>query len=166
MIYTKVAFFDFDGTLINSPTPEKGKIIYKEKTGVNYPFEGWWGRGDSLDSDIFDIKPFNKVIKYYNKYINDPDCLICLLTNRIIKLKPFVTKILDNNNLYFDEYLFKVNDTKIERIEKILEKHKKINHICVFDDDIKEISNFINYANNSNINFDIYQIINGEPIKR
>ena len=44
MIYTKVAFFDFDGTLMNSPTPENGKIIYKEKTGVNYPYEGWWGR--------------------------------------------------------------------------------------------------------------------------
>lgn len=166
MIYTKVAFFDFDGTLMNSPTPENGKIIYKEKTGVNYPYEGWWGRGDSLDPDIFDIKPFNKVIEYYNKYINDPEYLICLLTNRIIKLKPFVTKILDINNLYFDEYLFKTNDTKIERIGKILEKHKQINHIDIFDDDLKEISKFIEYSKDNNIDVDIYQIINGKPFKR
>ena len=32
----RIAFFDFDGTLVNSPEPEEGKIIYKQKTGKDY----------------------------------------------------------------------------------------------------------------------------------
>ena len=39
---TKLTFFDFDGTLADSPTPENGKQKYKEVTGNEYPHQGWW----------------------------------------------------------------------------------------------------------------------------
>lgn len=37
----KLSFYDFDGCLVNSPEPEEGKRIYKEKTGDDYPHKGW-----------------------------------------------------------------------------------------------------------------------------
>jgi len=40
---TRICVWDFDGTLINTPVPEKGYVQYKEKTGQDWPHKGWWG---------------------------------------------------------------------------------------------------------------------------
>jgi phosphoserine phosphatase len=39
----RLAVFDFDGTLMNSPMPETGKQEWSEKMGKPFPFRGWWG---------------------------------------------------------------------------------------------------------------------------
>jgi hypothetical protein len=61
----KIAVFDFDGTLIMTPTPDDGKLLYKMKTGNDWPHKGWWGQKDSLDTTIFDIPANQKVVDDY-----------------------------------------------------------------------------------------------------
>lgn len=39
---TELAIFDFDGTTMDTLYPEIGRPIYKEKTGEDWPFKGWW----------------------------------------------------------------------------------------------------------------------------
>ena len=63
----RLAVFDFDGTLFDSPEQEDGMRIWSQKTGQQYPHKGWWGRRESLDSDIFDIH----ILSPDDQYIDD-----------------------------------------------------------------------------------------------
>jgi tRNA nucleotidyltransferase (CCA-adding enzyme) len=126
-------FFDFDGTLADSPTPEKGKIKYQEITGNPYPHQGWWGRAESLDT--FDVKLHDKIIDFYNKAKQNPTAKVFLLTNRVPKVKDAVMNILNKNNLKFDSYSFKSGEySKIERIKKFLNEFPNTKEIFIFDD--------------------------------
>ena len=51
----KLISFDFDDTLVKTPLPEEGKIVWKEKTGTDWPHRGWWSKPESLDMEIFDM---------------------------------------------------------------------------------------------------------------
>lgn len=139
----EISFYDFDGTLIDSPLPEEGKEIWKEKTGEEYPHKGWWGRKESLDTKIFNIKPKDSVYKKYLKDKNDSDCVTVLLTNRLLKLKDYVLNILNENNIEFDEYSFKKGkEEKTDRILSFLKKYPNVKIINLYDDRDKEISLF------------------------
>ena len=46
--------FDFDATLIKTTLPDVGKGMWSSHHGIEYPHVGWWGRKESLDSDVFD----------------------------------------------------------------------------------------------------------------
>lgn len=37
----KIIIFDFDETLVNTVTEERGRILWLEKTGEKYPHDGW-----------------------------------------------------------------------------------------------------------------------------
>jgi hypothetical protein len=126
-------FFDFDGTLADSPTPEEGKNKYQEITGNPYPHQGWWGRTESLDA--FDVKLHDKIINFYNKAKQNQNAKVFLLTNRVPKVKNAVMNILNKNNLKFDSYSFKSgDDSKIERIKKFLNEFPNTKEIFIFDD--------------------------------
>ena len=62
---TKLSVFDFDGTTVDTGMPDTHKIIYKEKTGEDWPHKGWWGRPESLDTNIFDFKAIPEVKSAY-----------------------------------------------------------------------------------------------------
>lgn len=57
----RIAIFDFDGTLIDTDTPESGKPLWLEEFGFEWPFKGWWGRPESLDSRIYFQKKANEL---------------------------------------------------------------------------------------------------------
>ena len=40
--------YDFDGTLVDTPVPERGMAEFEEATGTPWPHRGWWGRAESL----------------------------------------------------------------------------------------------------------------------
>ena len=42
--------FDFDGTLVHSPTPHEGKPVWLKETGMVWPYNGWWGKSETLDT--------------------------------------------------------------------------------------------------------------------
>lgn len=131
----RLAVYDFDGTLMDSPEPETGKQIWKEKTGQEYPHQGWWGRKESLDTDVFDIKPFPKILGKLKADMADPDTTTIILTSRMEKLRPQLENILNLNGIKVDELITKNgSDDKGDIILKIENYNQDLEEIVVYDD--------------------------------
>lgn len=131
----RLAVYDFDGTLIDSPEPETGKIIWKEKTGQDYPHKGWWGRKESLNTDVFDIKPFPSILAKLRDDMADPDTDTIILTSRMEKLRPELENILNLNGIKVDELITKRGrEDKGDVILKIENYNQDLKEIVVYDD--------------------------------
>jgi hypothetical protein len=134
----KLTIWDFDGTLLDTPLPEEGKKIYKEKTGKDWPHAGWWGQPLSLDMSVFDMPTVPSVIADYEKEKANPDTMTVMLTGRMVKLGDLVKKILADKHLTFDEYHFNrggsTDTAKIKTMEDILRRVNTIREIHMWDD--------------------------------
>jgi len=179
----KLAVYDFDGTLIQSPQEEVGKKMWKEKTGQDFPHKGWWDKKESLDTTIFDIKPFPSILKQLNKDNSDKDTHVIILTSRTEKLKPEVENVLKINNIHVDDILLKSGkEDKGDILLKTAIYNPDLEQIDVYDDfankkehkifeltKIKEelpehIRYNIHYVNNGNISL-LESIILDELLK-
>jgi hypothetical protein len=141
----KVSFYDFDGTIIDSPTPEIGKLLWEKKKGMLYPYRGWWSKKESLDFTVFKLEPIEEVIKKLKKDIKNPNCWVVLLTNRMSKLENEVLDVLDTLNLHFDEIQMKkdFHSPKSIRIKNVIQNFPQVNNIDIYDDDNINIQDFI-----------------------
>jgi hypothetical protein len=143
---TKLAVFDFDRTLIMTPLPETGRKIYQEKTGKEWPYQGWWGREESLDTTIFDMPSNPSVVADYQKEKDDPNTAVIMLTGRMTKLSDKVKAILDLNGLEFDGYYYnRCGSTDVEKIKtlnELLEKYPSIKIVEQWDDRLEHIPIF------------------------
>lgn len=160
--------FDFDGTLIDSPEPEEGMKKWKEVTGNDYPFVGWWGRPESLDIEIFDIRPFKNVLNELISTKNKPNNRVIILTSRQEKLRPQLENILKHNNIDVDEIIMRKGSDK-NKGEKVLDelnKYPTINTINVYDDRNIEIDTYKSIIPklNNGIKFNIY-FVNNDNIR-
>lgn len=148
----KISVFDFDGTLVDTPLPEIGKKEYKEKTGEDWPFSGWWGRELSLDASVFDMPVIQSVITDYQKEKTNPNTCVVMLTGRMVKLGDSVKKILDANNLKFDEYHFNrggsTDVAKIKTMESLLVKYPNTKELEMWDDRLEHIPVFQSWGDN------------------
>jgi len=134
----KLDVFDFDGTLVNTPTPtEENNAIWKEKVGKNWE-GGWFGNPDSLNMDVFDMPTIPSVISDYRKSASDPSALTIMLTGRIPSVGKYVKAILDAKGLKFDDYLYNTGgateDNKIKHMEMILKYNPNIREVTQWDD--------------------------------
>lgn len=156
--------FDFDGSLIDSLTPEVGIPMYEAKKGVPYPAKGWWGRKESLDSTVLDIKPIEVVAERYRYYItNDAEDLF-LVTGRLKHLEKQVKHILDENNFKFTKVI--TNNTnlptekyKLKVFEELLSQ-KKYDEIHIYEDREKHIDLFIEFFKSKKIPFIFNKVAN------
>jgi hypothetical protein len=143
---TRIAFFDFDGTTMDTLSPETGKPIYKEKTGKDWPFQGWWGRPESLDMNVFDFKPLPEVKSAFSKEASNPNTLMVSLTGRRKELASKVEAILHANGYKFDKYLYNYgSDTlsnKIEQIGQLLTQFPSVRTIAFVDDRDEHVPSF------------------------
>ena len=159
---TKISIFDFDGTLMATPEPETGMKIYKEKTGKDWPFQGWWGRNESLDMDIFDIKPISSVIADYNKERVKPNTRVIMMTGRTPKNADYVEKILNKYNITFDEYIYKkASDTlsfKINNLEEMLKSYPKLKEIEIWEDRVLHSKAFEEWGADESIKMVVNQV--------
>ena len=131
----RLIIFDLDGTLIDSPQEELGKKVWYEKTGEPYLHKGWWGRKESLDTEVFNIKPFPNVLAQLEKEKAIPDTKVIILTARREKLRPYVEKILNDNGIVVDDIILKRgNETKGDVILKIENYNQDLDEIVVYDD--------------------------------
>jgi hypothetical protein len=123
MSVKKLVCFDFDDTLCNTVKHDDGKVIWKEKFGVEFPHRGWWSKSESLDMDIFPVT-INSYVHQEYLNVSEPDNHVILVTGRIEKLRPEVEAVLDNLNLSFDGvYLNTGGDTlrfKIRLFERLI----------------------------------------------
>ena len=131
----RLAVYDFDGTLINSPEPEEGKKQWEEKMGQPYPHKGWWGRAESLDTNVFDIKPFPNILVKLREDMGDPDTTTIILTSRMEKLRPQLENILSLNGIRVDELITKSGAAdKGDVILRIADYNQDLKEIVVYDD--------------------------------
>lgn len=135
---TRLSVFDFDGTLLDTPLPESGRLKYEEVTGKSWPHKGWWGQADSLDMNIFDIPTKLEVIADYQKEISREDTMTIMLTGRMQKLSVEVSKILDAHGLDFDFYFYNrggaTHTAKLKSMEGILDQFPLIREITMWED--------------------------------
>jgi len=133
----KIVIFDFDGTLFHTPEPKLGEVIWKQKTGIDWPYTGWWSKKETLDLNIFNI-PLNQFV--YRKYLEavaEDNTYVVLATGRIERLRKEVETILRENNLSFDRVdLNTGGDTltfKTRLFEKLIQKYKP-KTLVMYDD--------------------------------
>jgi len=160
----RLVAFDFDGTLMNSPEQENGIQLWQDKMGYPYPHKGWWGRPESLDLDVFDIRPFPSVLKQLEKEVSTPDTYVIILTSRMEKLRPQLEAVLNKNNIRVDKVDMKRSErTKGEKILRYLEEFPSIEEINVYDDRDTDIQSYEGIRNMipKNIVFNIYLAASG-----
>lgn len=98
----KITCFDFDGTLCFTPEPIEGEKVWEKKTGMVWPYVGWWSKKETLDMSIFSIPVNPFVYRKYLEAVAEPENYTILATGRLFKLKKEVENVLNSHNLSFD----------------------------------------------------------------
>lgn len=165
MAYKRLISFDFDDTLCLTPNPEEGKLIWKEKTGQDWPYGGWWGKSESIDTDIFDIQVNPWVYSEYLKASSDPENYIILATGRLKKAPGMlenVNRILNSHNLSFDEvHLNWGGDTftfKTTLFSQLIEK-LGVNEFTMYDDREEHLVRFNEWASEQPISVKVVDVV-------
>jgi len=140
----RLAVYDFDGTLIDSPEPDIGRKQWEDAKGTPYPHKGWWGRPESLDTDVFDIKPFPNILTKLRADMADPNTTTIILTSRMEKLRSQLENILKLNGITVDELITKRGaEDKGDVILKIENYNQDLEEIVVYDDFAGRMANKI-----------------------
>jgi hypothetical protein len=156
---TKIAIFDFDGTLMDTPHPDTGKKEWEEKTGKEYPHIGWWSKRESLDTNVFDIQSIKSTIVDYFAETDDPNTLVIMLTGRLPQQADQVEKILNNRSLIFDEYHYKGNgatlNSKINTIKSLLNRYPNVDFIEMYEDREPHAISFEEWGKENGVNIKV-----------
>ena len=108
-VKTRLAIFDFDGTLVNTPGPEEGKVRYQQATGKAWPHKGWWGRRETLVPPVFNNEEEalkQEVIAEFRKAKADPATQVVMMTGRHGGQEREVAAILSKYGLEPDEQYY------------------------------------------------------------
>lgn len=158
--------FDFDGTLVHSPMPHEGKDIWLKETGIVWPYNGWWGKSESLDSDVFFVAKHEWVYQRYLEAVADEDNYTIMATGRLEKvsgMRKNVEKILNQHNLSFEEiHLNWGGDTfkfKTKLFEQLIEKTNCDNFI-MYDDRHEHLVKFREWAKEQDCEVTVVDIVN------
>lgn len=131
----RLIIFDLDGTLMNTFDPIVGKPMWEKYYNKKFEYQGWWGRKESLDTKVFNIKPYPSVLAELNKEKSISDTQVIILTSRMEKLRAEVENILDLNNIVVDDVLLKKgNKGKGDVIMDIMKYNPDLKEIIVYDD--------------------------------
>lgn len=135
---TRLVIMDFDGTLMDTMTPEVGKEIWRETTGFDWPHVGWWSKEESLDIVVFGTKPIEKVIEAYKTEVDGEGTWMVMMTGRLPRLSGHVKNILEKHELVFDEYIFNTGGTtigfKIKELKSFCERFVNLDTIEIYED--------------------------------
>lgn len=152
----KLNCFDFDGTLFRTPGREEGAKRYLEAKGEPWPFEGWWGRPESLWQPVLPYPyPANFMIEQVHeayRHAKEAGERVILMTGRPYKIGDTVTKILHDHGLEFDRvYLrgqIKASDTfGFKKAALFLELEAvEYEEIEIWEDRMEHVSLFIEFG--------------------
>lgn len=123
----RIVIFDFDDTLVFTPTPEEGIPNYEKATGKpwyikdketaelhGYPpgfrRTGWWSRPETLQPPIFEPHPDKlnpEVAKAFQSFRDDAQTYVVVMTGRLASAEKRVREILAQYGIHADEYFLK-----------------------------------------------------------
>ena len=165
-MYDKLVCFDFDGTLFHTPEPHEGKQIWLRETGIVWPYNGWWGKAESLNTDVFYIPVNEYVLARYKEAVADPKTYVILATGRLQKvagMRACIDKILTQHNITFDEvHLNWGSDTynfKTRLFEQLMSK-LKIKEFTMYDDRHEHLVKFKQWAVGQRADITIVDVVN------
>jgi hypothetical protein len=164
----KIVCFDFDGTLVNTPTPESGKPVWEKETGLSWAGRGWWGNPESLNLKVFGHIPTNGwVHKKYLEAISDPETYVFIATGRLKRLENHVQKILDSHGIDCDLFCNTGADTfrfKCNLFQDMIRKFPKAESFTMYDDRQEHLTEFVEWAKRQPIDINIIDVINKKQI--
>ena len=162
----KLRSFDFDGTLIHTPTPESGKHEWEKATGLSWAGRGWWGNPESLNLNVF-YPPVNQWV--YNKYvqeISDPDTYTFIATGRLARLERHVKKVLDLHDIKSDLFCNTGGDTlkfKCYLFQNLMKEHGGT-ELTMYDDRQEHLVEFVEWAKKMPFKVNIIDVVNKKQI--
>lgn len=163
----KIVCFDFDNTLIHTPTPEGGKVEWEKATGFDWPGKGWWSSPESLNLNVF-YPPLNQwVYNYFEKYQSDPKNYVFVATGRLQKLERHVKKVLDLHEIDCDLLCNTGGETfkfKQYLFEQIISKHPSAKEFIMFDDRHEHLDRFVEWGKYQKIKVTIVDVINKKQL--
>ena len=101
----KLVIYDFDGTLFRSLDEVEGKRLYKEKTGLLWPYRGWWGCLESLMPPLVPLVPGSEW--YFSDVVSaqkNDDGYLVLMTGRLGVFKERIMELLKVGGMSFDAW--------------------------------------------------------------
>lgn len=159
----KLICFDLDDTLVHTMKDKIGKEIWKERTGKDWPYVGWWSKAETLDTDMFDT-PLNPYV--HNEYLDavaDNKNHVILATGRLERLREPVETLLQKLDLQFDGiYLNTGGDTfryKSTLFEKLIWKLNPKEFI-MYDDRYEHLVKFEQWAKTIDCRITIIDVVN------
>jgi hypothetical protein len=155
----RIVIYDFDGTIFHSPEREQGETIYFEATGELYPYEGWWGRKETLTPPIVPQIPdaswyLQETLNAHKEDSSRKDTEVILMTGRAYKLRHRILEICDIANLKFDRHFFKGQpgqkgtatfDVKRNFIQDYI-LHPNLKFLEIWEDRPNHVCDFVNIA--------------------
>ncbi len=160
---TKITCFDFDGTLIHTPTPELGRPEWEKATGQSWSGRGWWGNAESLNLKVF-YPPVNQwVHNKYLKEISNDENYVFVATGRLSKLERHVQKILNLHDIDVDLFCNTGGETfkfKCYLFEKIIKDNPSAKEFHLYDDRHEHLELFKKWARFQKISVIITDVIN------
>jgi len=161
----KLAFWDCDGSLVNTPLPEYGKDIWSKYHNKPYPHIGWWSKLESMCLDAFDIKTVPHVHAMFDTYESE-GYINYIHTSRMLHFKGTIQQILDKNGIIVKDILTKKGnldkgDRILEIVDQYIKDNKTIKHILFVDDRQKEVDvveNIRDILNSMDIGLTIFKI--------
>lgn len=166
MKYKTLYSFDFDDTLCFTPDQNDGKLLWEEKTGTKWPYNGWWGKSESIDPDIFHIPKNEWAYKKYLEATMDANSYVIMATGRLQKvpgMRKNVESILNQHNLSFDEiHLNWGGDTfkfKTKLFEELIDK-TKCEHFVMYDDRHEHLVRFNEWAKEQKCSVTVVDVVN------
>lgn len=96
---TELHLYRFDGVLFDTPTPDEGKRIWEDITGLQWPNMGWWTEAESLDTDIFDIRTIDQTLIHFRESDIQQHVKTVVWTERQKKLKTRVAAIIKHEDI-------------------------------------------------------------------
>ncbi len=161
--YTRLVSFDFDGTLIHTPTPETGRPEWEKKTGLSWAGRGWWGNAESLNTKVF-YPPVNQwVYNHFEKYLLSDDNYVFIATGRLHRLERSVKRVLALHNISCDLYCNTGGDTfnfKCHLFETLIKNNPKTTELVMFDDGHEHLYQFVEWAKKQPIDVKIIDVVN------
>ena len=174
----KLCLFDFDGTLFNSPVPNRNRLdrhLYGRLMGNSYEGgHGWFQDTITLSPMITtDLgNGFNDaVVADAKKYIADPDAVVVMMTGRTELYRDRIEELCVSAGLSFSETLLKpltdisTWDFKQNELNRLIKQYGAT-EVIVWEDRIKHVNKFTDMLRNHPdvANFEVVYVEGGDRI--